>query len=261
MRSLGSLEDDRLAAAIRTAGRGLRWPVTPDIAAAVRREIDVVRPRAGMGVVWPAMPRRRRLVLLIVAALVLLGGAAFAAKLVVDIGVVTIEAAPGLPTASSTTAGLGSPVPLEDASRLTGIRPRYPDALGRPDDVWVDEGPVGPEGGATRWIAMAWQTGPDLRALGDTARGAVLIQFHGEAGAAFKTVYAQAGSIRFVDLDGREAAWITGPHELRLSVGGELRTFHVDGNVLIWQDGDDTFRFESGLPLARARGIAESVPA
>jgi hypothetical protein len=260
---LRRLDDGALAEAVRAAGDDLRWPATPDIEPAVRRSMAGSRPRAGVGPVWPALPRRRRLVVLLAVALVLLGGAALAAKLVIDLGAVTVTTIPGRPTALPTDAitgdDLGRPVSLEEAERLTGIQARYPAVLGPPDTVWTEQGQMGFDPLDTApWIAMAWDAGTDLPAIGDSGRGAVLIQFRGQADVAAKVLYEQAGSIRRVRVDGGGAYWITGPHEFRLPVDGALRAFRVDGSVLLWQSGDDTFRLETALPGADARAIADT---
>jgi hypothetical protein len=259
---LRRLGDEALAGAIRAAGGDLRWPATPDLEPAVRRSVAGSRPRAGVGPVWPALPRRRRLVVLLAVALVLLGTAALAAKLVIDLGAVTVTTIPGRPTALPTDAitgdDLGRPVSLEEAERLTGIRPRYPAALGPPDTVWTEQGQVGFDPLDTApWIAMAWDAGTDLPPIGDADRGAVLIQFRGEADVAAKVLYVEAGSIRRVRVGGGgRAFWITGPHEFRLPVDGELRAFRVDGSVLLWQSGEDTLRLETALPAVGAIAIA-----
>jgi hypothetical protein len=260
-----NLDDAALAAAIRATGEDLRWPSSPDVAPAVRRQVDSVRLRPGIGVVWPAIPRRRRLVLVLAAVLVLVGGAALAAKLVIDLGAVTITTIPGRPTAPPSDAitddELGTPVTLAEAERLTGVTARYPAALGPPDTVWTERGAVGSDPLDTApWIAMAWDAGNDLPPIPGTDRGAVLIQFHGDEAIAVKGLYEEAGSIRPVRLDGLDGHWITGAHTFRLPVGGELRTFRVDGNVLLWQDVPDTFRLETALPLPGAKAIANTTP-
>lgn len=107
---LRSLDDEALGAAIRATGDDLAWPSTPDVERAAREAASSARPRSSListwpaRPVWPAMPRRTRLVVLFVAALLLLGGAALAAKLVIDLGAVTVITLPGRPTALPTHA-------------------------------------------------------------------------------------------------------------------------------------------------------------
>jgi len=262
---LRRLDDGALAEAIRATGADLRWPATPDVEPAVRRSVARSRPRAGVGPVWPALPRRRRLVVLLAAALVLLGGAALAAKLVLDLGAVTVTTIPGRPTGLPTDAitgdDFGRPVSIKEAERLTGLSARIPAALGPPAAVWAEQGPVGFDPGDTApWIAMAWDTRDDLPPIAGTLRGAILFQFRGETDVAAKVLYADAGSIRPVRLGTGHAFWITGPHAFRAIVDGRLREYRVDGGVLLWQEDDETFRLETALPLAGARAIAETLP-
>lgn len=262
---LRRLDDEALGDALRAAGADLRWPATPEIEPTVRRAIGSVRPRAGIGPVWPALTRRRRLTVLLAAALVLLGGAALAAKLVIDLGAVTVTTIPGrptaLPTGTITGDDFGHPVSLEEAERLTGIHARYPAALGEPDVVWAEEGQVGFDPLDTvPWIASAWDTTDQLPPIAGSLRGAVLMQFRGDVDVAAKVLYEAAASLRPVHLRTGPAYWITGPHEFRMIVGDELRVYRVESGVLLWQDGDETFRLETSLSPAGAIAIAESLP-
>ena len=262
---LRRLDDEALAGAIRAAGGDLRWPATPDLEPAVRRSVAGSRPRPGVGPVWPALPRRRRLVVLLAAALVLLGTAALAAKLVIDLGAVTVTTIPGRPTALPTDAitgdDFGRPVSVEEAERLTGLAARVPAALGPPTDVWAEQGSVGFDPGDTApWIAMAWATRDDLPPIPGTLRGAILFQFRGDADVAAKILYEDADSLQQVRLGTDRAFWIAGPHAFRAIVDGRLREYRVDGGVLLWQEEDETFRLETALPLAGARAIAETLP-
>jgi hypothetical protein len=225
--------------------------------------VGSVRRRASIGPVWPAMSHRRQLVVLLAAALLLLGGAALATRLVIELGAVTMRVTPGPPSALPTDAigggDLGTKVSFEEAERLTGLIARFPAALGSPGVVWTEQGQVGFDRLDTApWIATSWPAGNHLPAIAGTDRGAVFIQFHGEAEVAVKVLYEGASSLRRVRLGALDAYWITGPHEFRIPIDGELRSFRVDGSVLLWQDGEDTFRFETSLPLARAKAIAMS---
>jgi hypothetical protein len=65
--------------------------------------------------------------------------------------------------------------------------------------------------------------------------------------------------LREVEVDGRPAAWIDAPHQLFVHTADGTRGFSVAGNVLIWTDGEVTFRMESALPLRRAIALAETI--
>ena len=99
---LRGLDDDGLARALATAGRDLDWPTAPDLTRRIsatlldqQRQPSLARPRL-------SLPRRRRTVLLLVAGLLLLAAAAVAAKVVIDLGALTIDTIPGRPTALPT---------------------------------------------------------------------------------------------------------------------------------------------------------------
>jgi hypothetical protein len=65
--------------------------------------------------------------------------------------------------------------------------------------------------------------------------------------------------LREVEVNGRPAAWIDTPHQLIVHTADGTRAFSVPGSVLIWTDGDVTFRMESALPLRRAIAVAETI--
>ena len=51
-----------------------------------------------------------------------------------------------------------------------------------------------------------------------------------------------------VEVDGHDAWWITGPHELDLVTGeGTYARYRVTGNVLVWKSGDVVMRLETTL--------------
>jgi len=58
---------------------------------------------------------------------------------------------------------------------------------------------------------------------------------------------------------GNDGYWISGPHDLVLRTPTGERRFLVQGNVLLWQDGDTTFRLETALAEADAIALAETV--
>ena len=72
--------------------------------------------------------------------------------------------------------------------------------------------------------------------------------------------YKQAEQVEHTTLNGRDAFWIEGGHWLQLQDGTVQPWLFVEGNVLIWwPEADVTFRLESGLSLAEAKQLAESL--
>ena len=65
--------------------------------------------------------------------------------------------------------------------------------------------------------------------------------------------------IEETEVNGQRAIWAVGPYPLRLFNGDLDFTRLIDGNVLIWTDGDLTYRLETSLSLQEAIKIAESL--
>jgi hypothetical protein len=66
-------------------------------------------------------------------------------------------------------------------------------------------------------------------------------------------------AIEETDVNGQRAIWAVGPYPLRLQNGDLDFTRLIDGNVLIWTDGDVTYRLETNQTLDEAIKIAESL--
>lgn len=261
---LRAMDDEQLGAAL--AGIELAWPSTPDVAGLVGATIREHRATPSLVAPRLSMPSRRRTLLVIAAALLALAGAALGARLVIELGAIAVDVLPGrpttLPTNTATSSDLGRVVPLAEAERIAGFPAALPTAWGPPDGTWVDEAEVGPEPGdvavriVTRWPPFGHA---DLPVIAGTETGAVLMQFEGDWEAASKQLYAETNRFGAASVDGRQAFWTTGDHELMLVVGGEARRFLVTGNVLIWQEAGFTFRLETALSRSAAVAVAETV--
>ena len=261
---LRAMDDEQLGTAL--ARVELAWPSTPDVATLVGATIREHRDSPSLVAPRLSMPSRRRTMLLIAAALVALAGAAFAARLVIQLGAVAVEVLPGRPTALPTNVAagrdLGREISLAEAERIAGFPAAVPTALGPPDEAWLDEAVVGPEGSdvAVRIVTHWFPSGhADLPIIGGTKSGAVLMQFDGEREVASKQLYAETNRFGAAIVDGRQAFWTTGEHELLLVSGDETRRLLVTGNVLVWQHAGFTFRLETALPRGAAVAVAETM--
>jgi hypothetical protein len=256
--------DDDLGTALRALSEAVRWPEEPDVAAAVATTLRERRDSPPSLLPRLSMPSRRRTVLVIAVALLLLGATALAAKLVIDLGAVTITRLPGRPTAiPSETFGvgdLGSPVSLHEAAAIAAFAPRIPAGLGPPDAVWVDEARAAPGMPLSRRIVTAWRSGPGLPPIRGASWGAVFVQFQGSVDVAYKTLYSETGRFGRTVVDGAVAYWTTGDHILQLISGRRLRSYRVTGTVLMWARDGFTFRLETALPESGAVAIAETLP-
>jgi len=238
------MDDEQLGRVVRSLAPLLRTPDAPDVAASVTAAI-----RAGQ------RPRRRlsrpvRLAILVGAILVLLATAAVAARFVIDVGGIRIEPPPTTSVSASnpplTGPAFGEPTTLSAGGREAGIDPVVPQALGKPDRVWIARGD---EPGSIL-LAMAWRPRPGLPRISGTPYGASLIEVRGDAELVAKTV-----DPRYVQVS-HGVYWIAVPHEVELLTGGTTRVFEVTGNTLIWRDGDLALRLETDLPRGDAVGIA-----
>jgi hypothetical protein len=261
MTVLRDLPDRDLAVALTRIGRDLDVPATPVVTDGVRARIAerertpvTLRPRL-------SLPSRRRTIALVAAALLLLGGAAVAAKLVIDLGAVTIDVEPSRPTAPPTTVetgrAFGRPATLGEAADAAGFTATIPGLLGAPADVWVGAADVGPP---TSRIVLAWAPRSGLPAIDGLPWGTVLMELHGDAAVLGKTVFADAGSVDIVHVHDDTAYWISGVHSLTIAIPSGTRDLKIAGNVLIWQRGGLTYRMETTASLDRAVAIAESLP-
>ena len=256
---LRALDDDGLGRALATAGRDLDWPPAPDLTARVsatllgqQRQPSLARPRL-------SLPRRRRRVLLLVAGLFLLAAAAMAAKVVIDLGALTIDRIPGWPTALPTVVAsgptLGHDATVEEAEREAGFPAKVPAALGDPDAVWVDTSDDGSR------IVMAWIASETLPPIDGLPWGAVLYGFKGQMEQAAKSVFLDGNTFQDAEVGGADAIWVTGSHELDLVTDeGTYQRYLVTGNVLVWESDGVVLRLETSLGLPAAVHIAESIP-
>ena len=258
------MTDEQLGERLTGLGDHVAWPPTPDVVGAVRAAIRDDRVSPSLVAPRLALPSRRRTVLVLAAALAALVGAALAARLVIELGAVTVDVLPGrptaLPTQVTTPRDLSREIELGDAAGIAGFPAALPGALGPPSRVWVDEARIGP---GTDDLAMrvvtAWRPANDLDEIPGTGVGALLMQFEGSWEVASKQLSAETNRYGAVIVEGRDAFWTTGEHELLLVSGTETQLLLVTGNVLIWQDAGFTFRLESVLGEREAIRIAESV--
>jgi hypothetical protein len=60
-------------------------------------------------------------------------------------------------------------------------------------------------------------------------------------------------------VNGQRAVWAVGPYPLQFSNGDLDFVRLIDGHVLIWADGEVTYRLETNLDLEEAVKVAESL--
>jgi hypothetical protein len=265
-------------------GQAFRYPPTPDLSEAVR--IKLASPRARR-----ARPRLGWAIALgIVLLAVVLAVPPVRAQIIefIQVGVVRIfspDPPPGAPAAVETEAPAhpepGSrsvPEPDEGRSEATDpvvepeppsepasfpefsgettleaaqaaldfpiSLPAYPDDLGLPDRVFLQE--VEGQMAVLVWLApgRAEEALLSLHIIGPD--DVVILK------------YMQSGVLE-AEVNGQEAYWTTGRYVVELKDGSQTLTRLIDGHVLIWTEGELTYRLETGLSLEEAVRVAESL--
>jgi hypothetical protein len=158
----------------------------------------------------------------------------------------TVRPSPTLPGLLDNLAGEMS---LSEAREAAGFEirlPSYPPDLGDPDYVYVQE----LEGAAVILLWMEPESPNEVRLALHQLASPLWAEKH-------------ATSIEETQVNGQPAVWVAGPHfiEVRNRQGArEWREARlVEGNVLIWQAHNLTYRLETKLPMEEAVRIAESV--
>jgi hypothetical protein len=124
------------------------------------------------------------------------------------------------------------------------LLPTYPPELGEPDYVFVQDA----EGEMTI-LVWADPQQPDK----------VLMSLHFIPAGSWAIDKMKPQVVKETSVNGGRAVWTVGPYPLRL-YNGELEfTRLIDGHVLIWAEGDITFRLETDLSLEEAIKVAESL--
>jgi hypothetical protein len=254
---------ESLERSLYEAGAAFPYPPTPDISGKVARRLAAPQPRSHRRLAWAA------------AILILLIGSLFAVPAVraqildfLQVGVVRIflrptsSPSPAPPTPSQpgpTPSPVPTPTTLPSLLDLAGktslaearkqatfpLRlPAYPPGLGPPDYVFLQN-----MGGSM--VVLVWTRADDPGQVWMS-----LSEFGPDAMVAKKMV---PPAIQSTTVNGQPAYWTSGPYMLELQNGDyEMRRL-VTGHVLIWEQGEITYRLESGLSLEEAVRIAESL--
>jgi hypothetical protein len=246
---------------IHSLAKGLDYPRTPDISGSVSRRLRIpASPRFG-----PRWLAWSLVVLLILCSSLMLIPAARAAILdFIQIGAVRIfraEPTSVVPTGQEFPV-TATPVPqalipmlenmagemtLEQAQQTVDyplLLPSYPSTLGPPDRVFVQDA----DGDMT---ILVWTDPQHL--------DKVLMSLHFLPSGSWAIKKMAPQNIQETTVNGQPAIWAIGPYPMLLSNGNVEFLRMVDGHVLIWTEGDITYRLETDLSLDEAVKIAESL--
>jgi hypothetical protein len=237
--------------ALRTIGRELDFPATPDLTGRVRRRLaEGERPRRTF--------MSRRAVVIALAALAVSVGAVLAVpparSTVFDwlgIGSVTIRYVEELPPVSKATPdlGLGERVSLSEARRLAGYPIRVPtvDGLDDPPKVYYRDDPA-------RQVAFLYGSEDEPKLLITQANAEGAVQKLVGAGTQVELVVVEPGTA---------GAWLSGAKHGLFYPGGEVHgeePFRLVGNALVFETrARTTVRIEAEISKAEAIRIARSM--
>lgn len=136
---------------------------------------------------------------------------------------------------------------LEGAQQLVEypiLLPSYPPDLGAPDRVFVQDA----DGDMT---ILVW-IDPE-----DSTR--VLMSLHLIPPGSWAIDKMEPARIQETTVHAQRAVWAVGPYPVQFSNGNLDFARLIDGHVLIWTDGDVTYRLETEWTLEEAVRVAESL--
>lgn len=260
-------ELDQLEARLRTAAANFTYPPTPNVAASARRRLATRKGRPSRFVrrrlAWAALVVAAILVGLLSVPQVRAGIIEFLQIGAIRIFLVPPTATPVPPTPTGTPLPTVTPRPtptpissllnlagettLEDAQARADFTirlPTHPADLGPPDRVYLQDldGDL---------VVLVW--------LDSDQPEEVRLSLHMIEDGSFAGTKAEPQVIQETTVGGKRAFWAEGPYILRLTNGDMDFRRLIEGHVLIWVEGDVTYRLETDLPLEEAVKIAESL--
>jgi hypothetical protein len=260
--------------------KGMEYPRTPDIAGSVRTRLRAFPSPIGRGARGEVRPRfiSRKLawsltiILVLLSSLLLIPPVRAAIIEFIQIGVVRIfprtveptaqaiatatpeSLAPMTATSSAPTSALlrqlnqiAGKTTLADAQARAGfdiLLPTYPRDLRQPDYVFLQD--VNGNMAVLVWLDPQ---NPDK----------VLMSLHFVPAQSWIIMKYEPKVIQETKVNGQRAIWTEGPYPLLLRNGDVNSQRLVTGHVLIWTEGDLTYRLETDQPLEEAVKIAESL--
>lgn len=272
---MNELQQELFEKQLASVAKGIDYPRTPDIAASVMRRLSSGQPGEQSRARSRSISRRvawsLAMILLLLSSLMLIPPVRAAILEFIEIGAVRIFRAeptqlppsqeeipvPQAPVTGTPTdflperfpalADIAGETELANAQAMVNypiLVPSYPPGLGQPDHVYVQdaEGPM---------TILVWVDPP---ALTDTPMVLHLIP---EGSWAVEKMSPRV--IEETQVNGQRAVWAVGPYPIRFRNGNLDFVRMVDGHVLIWTDGDVTYRLEADLTLEEAIRVAESL--
>lgn len=256
---MSELERELSENQLRSIAKGLDYPRTPNIAGSVMTRLRASnRPRfLSRKLAWSLT-----MIVVLFSSLMLIPPVRAAVVEFIQIGIVRIFPRPTespIDTIGTATPALPSKPLLLSLSRIAGettladaqervgysiLLPSYPAELGLPDHVFLQDA----DGVMT---ILVW--------LDPADSDRVLMSLHFIPEGSWGYEKSEPRTIEETDVNGQRAIWAVGPYPLRLVDDNLDFTRLIDGNVLIWAEGELTYRLETNQTLEEAIKTAESL--
>ena len=265
---MNELQQELFEKQLISIAKGLDYPRTPDVAGSVMKRLRPSTPHRSVSrrLAWSLT-----VILILFSSLMLIPPARAAILELIQIGIVRIfraeptqEVPPQQEFPSTNLPVTATPVltseplipilerlagerSLEDAQQLVDypiLLPSYPPDLGPPDRVFVQDA----DGNMT---ILIW--------VDPREPNQVLMSLHMIPPGSWAIDKMNPALVRETTVNGGYAIWAEGPYPVRFSNGDMDFVRLVDGHVLIWTDGEVTYRLETELDLEEAIKVAESL--
>jgi hypothetical protein len=241
--------DDRLDATLQRIAADVAFPPTPDLRGAVAERLAAPDRRR-----WWSWPVPRALVLAVLVTIVL---AASVAAAVLVLPGLRLTLVPTLPSPDVPDEPLATRLALGEPIAVDALTVAVPAELGVPDEAYVlGDGEV---------VTLVYAAGDRLPELGATRIGLLIQVIDGALDREMveKLAVEVGASVTPVTVDGAEGYWISGPpHLVRYRTetdASRAQATRLVGDTLAWERDGVLYRIESGLGMAAALRIAESI--
>ena len=265
---MNELQQELFEKQLVSISKGLDYPRTPNIASSVMPRL---RPSARPRSVSRRLTWSLTVILVLFSSLMLIPPARAAILEFIQIGIVRIFRVEPTPVAppnqqipatmipvTATPAATSAPLipilerlagelTLAEAQQTVGypiLLPSYPPDLGEPDRVFVQDA------GGTMTI-LIW--------IDPQQPSQVLMSLHMIPPGSWAIDKMDPDLVQETTVNGQRAIWAVGPYPIRFSNGNLDFVRLIDGHVLIWEEGNITYRLETDLDLEEAIRVAESL--
>jgi len=243
---------------LQAISKGLDYPSTPDISASVMKKIrpSVSHRFMPKGLIWSLT-----LILILLISLFAIPPVRAAILEFIQIGIVrifpqnveatiqpTIESAPTITPAPSMIPLLEAIIgetTLSQAQEKVDYQILLPPDFGEPDYVYVYDA-------AGDMTILVW--------MNPSQPQSVELSLHFIPESSWAITKMGPTIIELTTVNGEQAIWAVGPYPLRVYNMDEIEfTRLIEGQVLIWTEGNITYRLETNLSMEEAVEIAESL--